>query len=77
MLHPRAHLLCRANPAIQAVQVLDASSLRELCQVQVGDFPVGVALTPSADCLYVSNYFGGTVSILDVSAPRQPQLLPR
>jgi len=50
------------------VAVVDTGALTVLSDVLVGSAPLGLALTPGGERLYVANTFSDSLSVLDTAA---------
>ncbi len=48
-----------------SIAVVDGSSLQLLSTIPVGDTPVGIAIDPSANRIYVANQHSGSISVID------------
>jgi DNA-binding beta-propeller fold protein YncE len=53
-----------------AVAVLDARSLKEVARVPGGIFPDGIAYDPEDQRVFVSDEFGGAVTVIDAGADK-------
>jgi len=53
-----------------------SGTVRVLATVPVGDGPQGIAINPTTNRVYVANYFGGSVSVLDSTSGSVLQTIP-
>ena len=56
----------RPIPSTHTVSVIDGSTNAVTSIISVGTYPTGVAVDPTTDTVYVTNYSSGTVSYADV-----------
>lgn len=50
------------------VHVIDVTSSTIVSTVAVGNFPIGIAISPDESNVYVTNYVDGTVSVIDATS---------
>jgi YVTN family beta-propeller protein/YD repeat-containing protein len=64
---PSAHLAYVTNEGDNSVSVIDTSSNIVVDTINVGDSPVGIAISPDDAFIYVANQFDDSVSVVDTS----------
>ncbi|MBI2487103.1 MAG: beta-propeller fold lactonase family protein [Deltaproteobacteria bacterium] len=64
---PSAHFAYVTNEGDNSVSVIDTSSNIVVDTINVGDSPVGIAISPDDAFIYVANQFGDSVSVVDTS----------
>jgi YVTN family beta-propeller protein len=66
---PDGRHIWTSNREADTVSVVDAASLAEVAEIEVGDFPIRVDVTPDGARALVTNAQGGDLSVLDTPFP--------
>jgi YVTN family beta-propeller protein len=76
-LSPDGKILYVLNNSDNHLYIVEAATGAELARVEIGDHPVVARLSRDGHALYVANWGGSEVAVVDVADPRTPVIAAR